>query len=272
MLSAMLDAVAGVGRGVLGLTGYIGGVTLLGLSAAAQAPGALMGRKARLGRSNLAFQAVRVGVRSVPVVFIVSIFIGIILALQTAQELRRYGIEKELAPRVAAIGIIRELGPLISSLILAGYAGAAIAAELGTMVVGEEIEALVAGAMDPVRFLVVPRVLATVVMVTCLAVFADIMGLIGSYVTGVFVLGLEPSAYVNRMIASIAPFDFLGGLAKAVSFGLIIGLVSCYEGLGVSGGAEGVGRATTRTVVNSGVCIIASDCLFTAVFFTFGLI
>src|SRR4051812_47368863 len=161
-----------LGRTVLDLPGkagdvlaYVGGVALLLARTVRALPGALLGPRARMGRAGLFEQMMRVGVHSIPVVFIVSIFIGVILALQTGPELRRFGAEAESA-RITALGVLRELGPLISSLILAGYAGAAIAAELGTMRVGEELDALEAGAIDPLRFLVVPRVTATVLMVT----------------------------------------------------------------------------------------------------------
>lgn len=269
-----------LGRALLGVPGVLnrflrqlGGAARLARDSVLMAPAAMLGRKGRLGRRSLADQMVRVGVRSVPVVMLVSVFIGVILALQTAPELRRFGAEVEAA-RICALGILRELGPLIGSLILAGYAGAAIAAELGTMRVGEEIDALEAGAVDPVRFLVVPRVWATVVMVTSLTVMADWMGLFGSWVTAVAVLGLDGSEFIARVIQGVQPADILSGLIKSVVFGAIIALTACHEGLAVapSAGAEGVGRATTRTVVRAGVCIILADTLLTAAFYILGFL
>lgn len=265
----MFDALAALGRSAGDFVRYIGGVALLGLDTARRAPGALLSPGSRMGRSALAFQMVRVGVKSVPVVSVVSIFIGIVLQIQMTPQLRLFGAEEETA-RVVSVALLRELGPLISSLILAGFSGAAVAAELGTMVVGEEIDALVAGAMNPVRFLVVPRVVATVIMVTAMAVFADVVGLWGAYITGTQFLGLDPTLYVNRLIIAVGPTDLLSGLIKAAVFGVIIGLVGCFEGLRVTGGAEGVGRAATRTVVTSGVSIIAADCLLTTLFYVIG--
>lgn len=278
---AVVAAITGVGRFLADLPtrvgkslgdflAYVGGVALLGVEAVRLIPIALLARRARLGRESLAFQIVRVGVYSIPVVFLVSIFIGVILALTIAPELNRYGAESE-APRIIALGILRELGPLISALILAGYAGAAIAAELGTMVVGEEIDALVAGATDPVRFLVVPRVVATLTMVALLAVLADWLGVLGGFLTAVYVLRQDPGMFVSRILTTVSVADFLSGIVKSVAFGGIIGLVACFEGLRVSGGAEGVGKATTQTVVRAGVCIIAADCFFTAAFYTLGI-
>jgi len=252
------------------LLAYVGGLTLLLLSAATKFPAALIGRRARLGRSALAFQMVRVGVRAVPVVTVVSFSIGIILCLQLQPQLARFGADIETA-RVVSVGILRELGPLLSALILSGYSGAAVAAELGTMVVGEEIDALSAGAIDPMRFLVVPRVTATLVMVTALSVYADFIGLIGGYVTGVHLLRLNSNLFLATLVGAVTPSDFITGLSKSAVFGLIIGLVACREGLAVEGGAEGVGRATTRTVVVSGVSIIAVDTLMTGIFYAVGL-
>jgi phospholipid/cholesterol/gamma-HCH transport system permease protein len=265
----MFDTLARMGRGAGGLVRYVGGVALLGLDTARRLPGALFSPRARMGRASLAYQMIRVGVSSIPVVSVVSIFIGIILQIQMTPQLRQFGAEEETA-RVVGLALVRELGPLVSSLILAGFSGAAVAAELGTMVVSEEIDALVAGAMNPVRFLVVPRVTATVIMVTVLAIFADLVGLWGAYLTGTRFLGLNETMYISRLLFAIGPTDILSGIIKAAAFGTIIGLVACYEGLRVTGGAEGVGRAATRTVVTSGVSIIAADCLLTTFFYVIG--
>ncbi len=215
-------------------------------------------------------QMVRVGVRSLGIVCLVELFIGVILGLQMAPTLDRYGQVERVAD-VVGIALFRELGPLITAIVLSGFAGASIAAELGTMVVAEEIEALRAHALDPLRFLVAPRVLATMVMTVCLTVVADLIGVAGGFVTGTLALHIEPAAYYHNTLDALTVRDFLTGLVKAGVFGLLVSLIACFEGLRVSGGAEGVGRATTRTVVFSIVSLIGADCAFTAVFYAWGL-
>jgi phospholipid/cholesterol/gamma-HCH transport system permease protein len=220
-------------------------------------------------RQALAAQMIRVGVRSIPIIVLVQVFIGIILALQMAPTLTSYG-QRERVADVVAIAIFRELGPLLSAVVLSGFAGASIAAELGTMVEGEEIKALRAHALNPVHFLVVPRALATVIMLTGLAVIADVVGVLGGFLTSTIVLGVEPRVFLDYTQAALKQRDFLTGLVKAAVFGLLISMIACREGLTVTGGAEGVGRATTQTVVKSIVALIGTDCVFTAVFYAFG--
>jgi len=220
-------------------------------------------------RQAAAAQMVRVGVRSIPIILLVQVFIGIILALQMAPTLTDYG-QLERVADVVGIAVFRELGPLISAIVLSGFAGASIAAELGTMVEGEEIKALRAHALNPVQFLVVPRVLATVLMLTGLTVIADLVGTFGGFLTSVLVLDIDPRVYIDYTQAALKNRDFLTGLVKAAVFGMLISLIACREGLTVTGGAEGVGRATTQTVVKSIVALIGTDCLFTATFYVFG--
>jgi phospholipid/cholesterol/gamma-HCH transport system permease protein len=171
---------------------------------------------------------------------------------------------------VVAIAVFRELGPLITAVILSGFAGASIAAELGAMVEGEEIKALRAHALDPIRFLVVPRVVATTVMMVGLTVIADVVGVLGGFATGVFVLDVNPLTYIDLTRAALSMSDYLTGLFKGSVFGAIIAGLACFEGLNVKGGAEGVGRATTITVVKCIVFVIAADCIFVSVFYTLG--
>jgi len=224
----------------------------------------------KLGRRSVVEQAVRVGVQAIPIVMIVQIFIGVILALQMAPTLERYG-QMERVADVVGIAIFRELGPLITAIVLSGFAGASIAAELGAMVESEEIKALRAHALNPIQFLVVPRFLATIVMLTGLAVIADVIGAFGGFITSVMVLGVSPSAYLSATQDAVAMKDFITGLFKAGVFGVLISMIACYEGLNVTGGAVGVGRATTATVVKSIVALIATDAVFTAVFFVLEL-
>jgi len=166
----------------------------------------------------------------------------------------------------------RMLGPIITAVVLSGFAGASIAAEIGTMVVSEEIEAMEAIALNPVRYLVVPRVMATTVMLLLLAVVADLMIGLGGYITSR--MALSPASYVgywDRMRDQLLYRDFYTGLIMAAVFGMLISTIACYEGLKVRGGAEGVGRATTMTVVYSIVAIVAAACVFTMIFYVFEL-
>jgi phospholipid/cholesterol/gamma-HCH transport system permease protein len=212
----------------------------------------------------------RVGVKSVPIVSLVMVCIGAILALQMAPVLRDFGLVAFVA-NIVSIAVFRELGPLISAVVLTGFAGASIAAELGTMVVSEEIEALHAEAIDPIRFLVVPRVLATTVMMFCLAVVGDLMGILGGMFTSSVFLGINYKQYLNRTFEQVKMQDFSTGLVKAAVFGMLISGLACYLGLGVTGGAQGVGVATTRTVVLTIVALIMVDLMFTAGFYYTGL-
>ncbi len=226
-------------------------------------------RRVRFGWGALYQQLVRVGVRSIGIITLVSACIGFILVLQMAPPLKDYAATDQVAS-INAIAVLRELGPLISAIVLTGFAGASIAAELGTMVVGEEIEALEAMALNPVRFLVLPRVLATVIGLTVLAVFADVVAIGGGAVIGVFVLDIPWAIYYNNTLRIAELSDFLTGVIKAAVFGHLIGLIACYNGLRVSGGAAGVGHATTTTVVLSIVSIIFADLAFTALFYAVG--
>ncbi len=223
----------------------------------------------RLGWANLWAQMNRVGVRSIPIVCLVLFCIGAILSLQMAPILRDYGAADRVAD-IIAIAVGRELGPLVCAIVLTGFAGASIAAELGTMVVSEEIEALEAQAIDPVRFLVVPRILATTIMMICICVIGDFAGGLGGLVTCNLFLGASPTNYAHHSFDALKLKDFITGLAKAGVFGLLISGLACRLGLGVTGGAQGVGVATTRTVVLTIVALISVDLLFTGVFYFLG--
>jgi len=211
----------------------------------------------------------RVGVLSVPIIVLVQVFIGIILVLQMSPTLASYG-QLERVADIVGIAVFRELGPLIAAIVLSGFAGASIAAEIGAMVESEEIKALRAHALNPVPFLVVPRILATVIMLAGLAIVSDVVGVFGGYLTAIFLLDVPSSVYIEYTLSALHVQDFLTGLFKAGVFGMLISLIACYEGLSVSGGAVGVGKATTATVVKSIVALIVTDCAFTAVFYMFG--
>jgi len=259
-----------VGARLLAGVSYVGGMALLLGETARRAWQATVRPRGRAGKRALRVQMVRVGVRSAGIVCLVQLFIGVILALQMAPPLEPWGQVDKIANIIGVAGF-RMLGPIITAVVLSGFAGASIAAELGTMVVAEEIEALEAHALNPVRFLVVPRVVATFWMTILLTVIADWMIALGGYVTSR--LALEPSVYQfywRNMQLQVRFRDFFSGLVMAGVFGLVISVIACFEGLRVRGGAEGVGRATTMTVVYSIVGIIASACVFTMIFYVFG--
>ena len=259
--------IAALGGRVLRIVEFLGGMGWLLRDTAAAAPQGLFTKRGRrLGWDNLWAQMVRVGVRSIGIVSLVVFCIGAILALQIAPILADYGVVSQVAD-IIAIAMFRELGPLVSAIVLTGFAGASIAAEIGTMVVSEEIEALEAQAIAPIRFLVVPRVLATTVMMVCLAVVGDLMGVFGGALIAVTSLDISLHQYVDRTFEAAQMKDFITGLIKAGVFGTIISSLACYLGLGVTGGAQGVGNATTRTVVLTIVALILVDLMFTAGFY-----
>lgn len=262
--------ITGVGLWAVGVLELIGGVAyLLGDTVVALPRGLLAKRGRRLGWRNLWAQMVRVGVRSVPIVVLVLFCIGAILALQMSPILKSYGAQSQVA-RIIAIATFRELGPLVSAIVLSGFAGASIAAEIGSMVVSEEVEALQAQAIHPIRFLVMPRVVATGVMMVCVAVVGDLMGVAGGWFVSRAFLGLNSEQYVRLTFEAPKVRDFVTGLVKAGVFGVLISGLACYLGLGVTGGAQGVGVATTRTVVLTIVALILVDLMFTTTFYYFG--
>jgi phospholipid/cholesterol/gamma-HCH transport system permease protein len=206
------------------------------------------------------------GCDSLPIVSLVSLFIGFIFALQTAYFMQRIGSEIYIASLVA-LSLVRELGPVITALVVAGRVGAANTAELGSMQVTEQIDALETLATNPVKYLVVPRFLALAIVLPLLTLYADMIGIFGSYLICVNKLGISSSMYINVTFDALLFKDLFTGLFKTIFFGMIIAIVSCYEGFNVEGGAEGVGKATTRAVVTTFIMIIAADCFFTALFY-----
>jgi len=268
-----LAAFGGWLRGLLGTAaaalGYAGGLVRLLVATLRRAVPRRFSHYGYLRLESLAAQSVRVGVRSLPIVALVQVFIGVILALNMAPTLDSYG-QLERVADIVAIAIFRELGPLITAILLSGFAGASIAAELGAMVEGEEIKALRAHALDPLGFLVVPRVIATAIMMVGLTIVADLVGVFGGFLTATGILDVSPQVYFDLTWQAVDLTDYLTGLFKALVFGVVIATLACYEGLNVRGGAEGVGRATTTTVVKSIVALIGADTIFTAIFYTLG--
>lgn len=211
-------------------------------------------------------QMVFVGVRSIVIASFVAIFTGLVLAMQIAYQLQKLGGVLYVAS-VVAVSLCRELGPVLTALVVSARAGSAITAQLGSMKVTEQIEALEVMALNPVRFLAVPRFVALVMMLPCLTLFADFVGMFGGYLVGVYKLNIPSALYMQISYKFLVLKDVYTGLLKSVVFGAIIALVGCYHGFKTSGGAEGVGRATTLSVVTSYILIIFADSVLTAIFF-----
>ncbi len=269
--NAPLRAVTETGRRLIALLDHIGDAIFLFLDAIRWICRACTRRRIRLGRSAIVNQIIRVGVRSIFIVSLVSAAVGLILALQLAPPLDEFG-RKDLVANIIGVAVFRELGPLIGAIVLTGFAGASITAEIGTMVVAEEIEALEAHALNPVRFLVVPRLFASILSMTALAVIADVVAVGAAIAISVTVLDIPYATFMDNMLEQVKLVDFLTGVTKGAVFGLLIGTIACINGLRVVGGAAGVGIATTRTVVQSVVSIIIADLVFTAIFYALGLV
>lgn len=268
-LSLLVSPIEFLGRRALEMLAQIGATWFLLAETLHWILRSFTAGKTRLGRPAIISQIVRIGVRSLFIIALVSGCVGFILALQMAPPLDKFG-SKDLVANITGVAIFRELGPLIAAIVLTGFAGAAIAAEIGTMVVGEEIEALEAHALNPVRFLVVPRVIASVISMTGLAVFSNMVAVTAGWAVGVTALGIPSERYISNLLDQLKLVDFLTGILKSTIFGLLIGLIACTNGLRVTGGAAGVGNATTNTVVHSIVAIVVADLIFTGIFYSLG--
>ena len=214
-------------------------------------------------------QVLRSGNESLGLVVLIATLIGTILALQSAYQLRTFGAV-HLVVDLVAISVTRELAPLMTAILVAGRAGSSIAAELGTMKVSEEIDALTVIGLDPISYLVVPRIVGLLIAVPCLTLFADLVGILGGTMIGVFVLGIGAGTYLADSLAILVAEDIWGGVLKGFVFGGIIGLVACQKGLATRGGADEVGKSTTSTVVRSIVLIIVADLFVTALLYLRG--
>jgi len=205
-------------------------------------------------------------VRALPILSLITFFIGLILALQSAYELRKFGALSYVASAVA-VSLTRELGPLITAILVIGRSGSAFAAEIGTMRVTEEIDALETMAIEPVDYLVAPKFVAMIVMMPCLTILANTMGILGGSLFGVAQADFTWVRYMQSSLDSLFLRDVMTGLIKSVMFGITITAVGCYEGLSTGGGAEEIGRSTTKSVVISIFLVILVDLVFTALFF-----
>lgn len=217
-------------------------------------------RPFRLGL--IAEQMQNMGVYSLPIALLTAMFTGMVLVLQTATGLMRFGA-KDIASGIAAIAFAREIGPVLTSIVLAGRVGAGIAAEVGTMKVTEQIDALRTLAANPIHYLVVPRFVAGLIMLPVITVFADCIGLLGGYLVGVYNIGIPSQTYLQTTREWLALQDLTSGIFKTTVFGMIIAIVACYQGFNAEGGAEGVGRATTRAVVTGSILILISNYFLT---------
>ena len=208
-------------------------------------------------------QMEQIGFNSIPVVLTTALSTGMVLALQSYTGFKRFGAET-LIGTVVSLSMTRELGPVLTGLMVAGRAGASMAAELGTMRVTEQIDALTTLATNPMKYLVVPRFVASTVMMFFLTILGMIIGIIGGYFVGVKVLGTNPVTYINNSINYTEVTDIWYGLIKALVFGAVVGLIGCYKGFNTEGGAEGVGKATTGAVVVSCMLILILDYFLSA--------
>jgi phospholipid/cholesterol/gamma-HCH transport system permease protein len=211
-------------------------------------------------------QMVRVGVNSLPVILLTAMFTGMVMALQTTATLQRFGAERYVGSLVA-LSMVRELAAVLGGLIIAGRSGSAMGAELGSMRVTEQIDALEVMATNPIHYLVVPRVWATVLMLPLLVVVSDIIGIWGGYLVSVILMGANPVGYMDTTFQYTDLHDLLSGLIKAAFFGLLIAVIGCQQGFYTRGGAEGVGRSTTRSVVIASIAILIADFFLTKLLF-----
>src|SRR5262245_7816452 len=254
-------AVEKLGDATLRLVRYAGGVGLLTADTIRHTVlGALRGRPVRT--KEIWNQMVRVGPRSLLVVFEVNFFVGIILALIGGNILR--SIATGFTPYVGdlmSIGVVLELGPLLTAIIMTGFIGAALAAEIGTMVVTEEVTALRTSGLNPTRFLVAPRLIATIVMIPCVTLLGDVVGIFGGWFVAWRVLDISWTTFFEHAWKALHAKDVWHGLEKSLVFGFIIGVIGCYQGFQVKGGAESVGRTTTQAVVSCILLIIMADAI-----------
>ncbi len=257
-----MNFLALIGRVVLAFLGHVGRLTIFAatsLSHCVRPPVYL-----RL----LGQQMIDIGYYSLPVVGLTAIFSGMVLALQSYTGFARFSAGSANAvANVVVVSLTRELGPVLAGLMVAGRIGASMAAEIGTMRVTEQIDALTTLSTNPFKYLVVPRLLAGILMLPVLVLVADVIGVFGGFVVSVYKLGFNPAAYINNTYDFMTVLDVTSGLVKASVFGFIIALMGCYSGYYSKGGAQGVGKATTNAVVSSSIMILTFNYILTELFF-----
>lgn len=259
-MNRLLDLLAAIGRGTFGLLSAAGSVAVfaaIALSHVVRPP---------FYPRLLARQMVEIGYFSLPVVALTAIFSGMVLALQSYTGFARFSAEGAVAT-VVVLSITRELGPVLAGLMVAGRIGAAIAAELGTMRVTDQIDALTTLSTNPIKYLVVPRLVAATIVLPLLVIVADILGVLGGFVVGVAKLEFNPATYMQRTWEFLEVQDVVSGLVKAAVFGFVIALMGCFHGYHSRGGAQGVGAATTNAVVSASILILTFNYVITELFF-----
>jgi phospholipid/cholesterol/gamma-HCH transport system permease protein len=256
----MLERLNRLGSRMLVFLKYAGGIWMLFMETIFWIFMPPLKRKAVLEQMN------KIGVASLPIAFLTSLFTGMVLALQSAYQMQRISATMYIASLVS-LSMCRELAPVLTALVVAGRVGASITAELGTMKVTEQVDALETLATNPVKYLVVPRFLALFFMLPILTIYADFIGICGGYLVGVGKLGISSAMYIRMTFDPLVLKDFFTGLIKSFAFAVIICIIACFQGLNTEGGAEGVGKSTTLSVVMSFIMIIAADCFFTALFY-----
>jgi phospholipid/cholesterol/gamma-HCH transport system permease protein len=250
-----------IGHAVLALCETMGELALFaGRAIAAGVVGPYYPRQ--IGR-----QLLDIGYYSLPVVGLTAVFTGMVLALQSFTGFSRFQAESAI-PTIVVVSLTRELGPVLAGLMVAGRVGAAMAAELGTMRVTEQIDALTTLSTDPMRYLVFPRLLAGTIMLPVLVLVADVIGVLGGYLVSVYKLNFNNIDYINRTTQYLVAEDVIAGLVKAAAFGFLVTLMGCFQGYNSRGGAQGVGAATTRAVVSASILILTFDYIITEIFFT----
>ena len=256
-----MNIFAPIGRAFLALLGQIGSLTMFTLASVTSC------FRPPIYWLHILRQMMRIGYFSLPVVGLTAFFTGGVLALQIYIGGKRYGAEA-IVPQIVVLGITRELGPVIAGLMVAGRVAAAIAAEIGTMRVTEQIDALTTLATNPIKYLVVPRLIAAVVSMPVLVGIADSIGVFGGYVVSTQSLGFSGGIYLKNTVDFVTNQDVTSGLIKAAVFGFIIALMGCYNGFHSKGGAQGVGAATTNAVVSSSILILAANYILTSMLFS----
>ena len=256
-----MNPLAAVGRAFLALLASIGRLLLFAAAAVSHAV------RPPFYPRILLRQMVDIGYYSLPVVALTTLFSGMVLALQSHTGFSRFSAESAVAG-VVALSITRELAPVLAGLMVAGRVGASMAAELGTMRVTEQIDALTTLSTEPMKYLVAPRILASLLMLPLLVLVGDVIGIFGGYVVGVFKLGFEPASYLQQTWQFIETTDVVSGLVKAAMFGFLVALMGCFHGYRSQGGAQGVGKAATDAVVSSAILILVFNYVITELFFS----
>ena len=257
-----MNFLALIGRVVLAFLGHLGRLTIFAATALSHCV------RPPLYPRLIGRQMIDIGYYSLPVVGLTAVFSGMVLALQSYTGFARFSAGSENAvANVVVVSLTRELGPVLAGLMVAGRIGASMAAEIGTMRVTEQIDALTTLSTNPFKYLVVPRLLAGLLMLPCLVLVADIIGIFGGFVVSVYKLGFNPAAYITNTYDFMKPLDVISGLVKAAVFGFVIALMGCYAGYYSKGGAQGVGTATTNAVVSSSILILTFNYVLTELFF-----